>query len=156
MDANFAIKIPEGMNPSTSTPLYCASITVYKALKVSQARAVYDDPGDKHSEWVQTTRMDGVQVAIVTVPLIEDYDQAFKLVKRGGRVVPIALPSDKMSIPIVGYILNGIALVKSLVGTRQYLQLAKLHQIACKVQKQKLKDINYKISGRVVLNFSAK
>ena len=38
MDANFAVKLPNGMDPFTSAPLYCAGVTVYKALKVSRAR----------------------------------------------------------------------------------------------------------------------
>ena len=73
-----------------------------------------------------------------------------------------------MLLPIVDCVLNGIEFVGSVVGTRQdlkeALQLAKIHQITCKVQKRKLEDINqifddminYKISGRVVLDFSAK
>ena len=38
MDGNFAVKLPEGMDPYASAPLYCAGVTVYKALKVSNAR----------------------------------------------------------------------------------------------------------------------
>lgn len=38
IDANFAIQIPDGMDPFTSAPLFCAGVTVYKALKVSKAR----------------------------------------------------------------------------------------------------------------------
>lgn len=38
MDGNFAVKLPDGMDPFTSAPLYCAGVTVYKALKVSRAR----------------------------------------------------------------------------------------------------------------------
>lgn len=71
-----------------------------------------------------------------------------------------------MSLPIFDCILNGIEIVGSVVGTRQdleeTLQLAKLHQIKCKIQKRKLEDINevfdqminYQISGRVVLDFT--
>jgi len=51
MDANFAIKLPEGMDPYTSAPLYCAGVTVYKALKVSQAR-----PG----QWVSIIGIGGL------------------------------------------------------------------------------------------------
>ncbi len=99
--------------------------------------------------------------------MIQAYDEAFKSVKRGGRVVAVALPNGNMSVPIIACVLNGIELVGSIVGTRQdlqeALQLAKLHKITCKVQKRKLEDINeifddmlnYKISGRVVLDFSA-
>jgi propanol-preferring alcohol dehydrogenase len=51
MDANFAVKLPEGMDPYKSAPLYCAGVTVYKALKVSQVR-----PG----EWVSIVGVGGL------------------------------------------------------------------------------------------------
>ncbi len=129
---------------------------------------VYDGPSDKHGEWVRTTTKGGVQAAIVTVPLIPAYEEAFKSVKRGGRVVAVGLPSGKMSLPVFDCIINGIEFVGSVVGTRQdmqeALQLAQLHKITCKVEKRKLEDINeifddminYKINGRVVLDLSAK
>jgi propanol-preferring alcohol dehydrogenase len=73
-----------------------------------------------------------------------------------------------MSVPILDCVINGIELVGTVVGTRQDMQealeLAKHHKITCKIQKRKLEDINeifedmnnYKISGRVVLDLSAK
>jgi alcohol dehydrogenase, propanol-preferring len=51
MDANFAVKLPEGMDPYKSAPLYCAGVTMYKALKVSQVR-----PG----EWVSIVGVGGL------------------------------------------------------------------------------------------------
>jgi propanol-preferring alcohol dehydrogenase len=51
MDANFAVKLPEGMDPYKSAPLYCAGVTVYKALKVSQVK-----PG----EWVSIVGVGGL------------------------------------------------------------------------------------------------
>jgi len=51
MDANFAVILPEGMDPYKSAPLYCAGVTVYKALKVSQVR-----PG----EWVSIVGVGGL------------------------------------------------------------------------------------------------
>jgi propanol-preferring alcohol dehydrogenase len=51
MDANFAVKLPDGMDPYKSAPLYCAGVTVYKALKVSQVR-----PG----EWVSIVGVGGL------------------------------------------------------------------------------------------------
>lgn len=78
----------------------------------------------------------------------------------------VGLPSGNISIPIVGCILSGIQLVGTVVGTRQdlreALQLAKLHKIVCRAEKRKLEDINlifddmlhYKISGRIVIDFS--
>jgi len=51
MDANFAVKLPDGMDPYTSAPLYCAGVTVYKALKVSQVK-----PG----QWVSIVGVGGL------------------------------------------------------------------------------------------------
>jgi alcohol dehydrogenase, propanol-preferring len=128
---------------------------------------VYDGPANKHGEWVQD-KVGGVQAAIVAVPLIQAYEEAFKSVKRGGRIVAVGLPNGNISVPIVDCVLSGIQLVGSVVGTRKDLQetleLAKLHQIVCKTEKRKLEDINlifddmmnYKISGRVVIDFLAK
>jgi propanol-preferring alcohol dehydrogenase len=51
MDADFVIKLPSDMDPFTSAPLFCAGITVYKALKVSGAR-----PG----EWISIVGVGGL------------------------------------------------------------------------------------------------
>ena len=128
---------------------------------------MFDGPPDKHGEWIQE-KVGGVQGSVVTVPIVAAFEQAFKSVKRGGRVVAVALPNGRMSVPIVDCVLGGIELVGSIVGTRKDLQealdIAKLHKIECKVQKKKLEEINeifddmtnYRISGRVVIDFAAK
>jgi len=51
IDADFAVKLPSDMDPFTSAPLYCAGVTVYKALKVSGAR-----PG----EWISIVGIGGL------------------------------------------------------------------------------------------------
>jgi len=56
MDANFAVKFPEGMDPFTSAPLYCAGVTVYKALKVSRSR-----PG----QWVSIVGVGGLGMSSI-------------------------------------------------------------------------------------------
>jgi propanol-preferring alcohol dehydrogenase len=33
------VKLPDGLDPFSSAPLYCAGVTMYKALKVSQAQS---------------------------------------------------------------------------------------------------------------------
>jgi propanol-preferring alcohol dehydrogenase len=75
------------------------------------------------------------------------------------------MPKGNMSVPITRWVTSGIELIGSTLGSRQdlheALNLAKLHRIECKVEKRKLKDINqifddmsnYKISGRVVIDF---
>jgi propanol-preferring alcohol dehydrogenase len=131
------------------------------------AEEVFDGPSDQHGKWIQE-KTGGVHGSVVTVPIIAAFEQAFQSVRRGGRVVAVALPSGKMSVPIVDCVLGGIELVGSIVGTRKDLQealeIAKLHKIECKVQKKKLEDINdifndmtnYRISGRIVIDFTAK
>ncbi len=128
---------------------------------------VYDGPSEKHGEWVQA-KVRGVQAAIVTVPLIQAYDEAYKSVKRGGRIIALALPKDNISVPSATFIMREIQLIGSFVGTRkdiqEALELAKFRQITCKVEKCKLEDINevfenmrnFKISGRIVIDFTAK
>jgi alcohol dehydrogenase, propanol-preferring len=125
---------------------------------------VYDGPAEKHGEWVRG-KVGGVQAAIVTVPLVLAFDQAFDSVKRCGRVVAVGMPKGNMSVPIARLVTTGIELIGATLGTRQDLQealdLAKLHRITCKVEKRPLKDINqifddmakYKISGRIVIDF---
>ncbi|CAF1139978.1 unnamed protein product [Adineta ricciae] len=38
MNVEFAAKLPDGLDPFKSAPLYCAGVTMHKALKVSHAR----------------------------------------------------------------------------------------------------------------------
>ena len=40
-DANYVVKVPDGLNYVDAAPLFCAGVTTYKALKVSAAK-----PGD--------------------------------------------------------------------------------------------------------------
>ena len=51
INANFAVKLPPGMDPYTSAPLFCAGVTVYKALKTSKV-----SPG----EWVSIVGVGGL------------------------------------------------------------------------------------------------
>jgi propanol-preferring alcohol dehydrogenase len=131
------------------------------------AEEIFDGPPDQHGKWIQE-KVGGVQASVVTVPIVAAFEQAFQSVKRGGRVVAVALPSGKMAVPIVDCVLGGIELVGSIVGTRQdlheALEIAKYHKIECTIQKRRLEEINeifdemlhYKINGRVVIDFLAK
>lgn len=128
---------------------------------------VYDGPAEKHGEWVQN-QVGGVHAAFVTVPLVIAFDQAFESVKRGGRVVAVGMPKGNFSVPIIRWVASGIQLIGSTLGSRQDLQealdFAQTHQIECKVEKRSLNDINqilkdmadYKITGRIVLDFAGK
>ena len=51
MDGNFAVKLPEGMDPYASAPLFCAGVTVFKALKRSKVK-----PG----QWISIVGVGGL------------------------------------------------------------------------------------------------
>lgn len=61
-----------------------------------------------------------VAVALATSPRV--FEQAFSSLRRGGRLVCVALPADdKMTIPIFDTVLSGKSIIGSIVGTRQDL-----------------------------------
>jgi propanol-preferring alcohol dehydrogenase len=86
--------------------------------------------------------------------------------KGGGRLVLVALPLDNLSLPIDYCVRNQIEIVGSMVGTRVDLQetldMAKNHDIKCKVQTCQLEEINkvfddmnnYRFTGRMVIDFT--
>lgn len=80
MDANFAVKLPDGMDPYKSAPLYCAGVTVYKALKTSQVK-----PG----QWVSIVGVGGLGSVAVKYA-----------VAMGMRVVTVVAPNDKVKLSI--------------------------------------------------------
>lgn len=51
MNAKFAVKLPQGMDPYASAPIYCAGVTMYKALKTSEVK-----PG----EWISIVGVGGL------------------------------------------------------------------------------------------------
>ena len=51
MNAKFAVKLPQDMDPYTSAPIYCAGVTMYKALKTSKVQ-----PG----EWISIVGIGGL------------------------------------------------------------------------------------------------
>ena len=90
-----------------------------------------------------------------------------KSVKRGGCIVAVGFPTGTINLSIFELVVNGIQLVSASPGTRkdlrEALEFAKVHKITCRVEKCKLEDINqilddmlnFKISGRMVIDFSA-
>ena len=51
MNAEFAVKLPSGMDPYASAPIYCAGVTMYKALKTANVRA---------GEWISIVGIGGL------------------------------------------------------------------------------------------------
>jgi propanol-preferring alcohol dehydrogenase len=65
----------------------------------------------------------GLDVAVVLAASPRVFEQAFASLRRGGRLVCVALPADggAMTIPIFETVLKGISVIGSIVGTRQDL-----------------------------------
>jgi propanol-preferring alcohol dehydrogenase len=64
----------------------------------------------------------GLDVAVALAASPESFDQAFRSLRRGGRLVCVALPADgEMRIPIFDTVLGGLSVLGSIVGTRQDL-----------------------------------
>jgi propanol-preferring alcohol dehydrogenase len=62
-----------------------------------------------------------VAVALAASP--RSFDQAYRSLRRGGRLVCVALPADNatLSVPIFDTVLSGKTVIGSIVGTRNDL-----------------------------------
>jgi propanol-preferring alcohol dehydrogenase len=64
----------------------------------------------------------GADVAIALAASPQSFDQAYRSLRRGGRLVCVALPADgTMSVPIFDLVLTGKTIIGSIVGTRNDL-----------------------------------
>ncbi len=64
----------------------------------------------------------GADVAVALAASAESFDQAYRSLRRGGRLVCVALPADgTMTLPIFDTVLNGKSVIGSIVGTRNDL-----------------------------------
>lgn len=65
----------------------------------------------------------GLDVALVLAASSRVFEQAFASLRRGGRLVCVAMPADgaAMSIPIFDTVIKGLSILGSIVGTRQDL-----------------------------------
>jgi propanol-preferring alcohol dehydrogenase len=68
-------------------------------------------------------KVGGADVAVVLAVSPKVFEQAFRSLRRGGRLVMVALPGDNATIdvPIFETVLCGISVIGSIVGTRQDL-----------------------------------
>jgi propanol-preferring alcohol dehydrogenase len=65
----------------------------------------------------------GADVAIVLAASSQVFDQAFRSLRRGGRLICVGLPKEGvMQIPIFDTVLKGLSVIGSIVGTRQDLR----------------------------------
>ena len=107
----------------------------------------------------------GAHAALVTAVSPKAFEQAQKMVRRGGTVVLNGLPPGEFPVPIFDMVLNAITVRGSIVGTRidlqQALQFAAAGKVKATVAREKLENINEvfermkrgAIDGRVVIEF---
>lgn len=100
----------------------------------------------------------GADVALVLAASNTVFAQAFASLRRGGRLICVALPAHgEMSIPIFDTVVKGISIIGSIVGTRQDLAEVFALQVAGKTkviaESRKIDDVNEAIaevlSGKV-------
>jgi alcohol dehydrogenase, propanol-preferring len=167
-NANYVVKVPEGLDPFDAAPLTCAGVTTYKAVKVAGTRssdfvAVFGVGGLGHlaiqyaaiaggrvvavdviEEKLELARelgaevtinaktedpveviqqLGGVNQAIALAVSPRAFEQAYASLRRGGKLVFVALPADnEVKLPIFETVLNGITIAGSIVGTRKDLR----------------------------------
>ncbi|WP_067429655.1 alcohol dehydrogenase AdhP [Nocardioides jensenii] len=167
-DATYVVPVPDGITSVDASPLSCAGVTTYKALRVAQivptervgvfgigglghlavqyaaimgGSVVAIDISDDKLELAQElgaehvvnasrtdpvaalTALGSLDVAVVLAASPHVFEQAFASLRRGGRLICVALPGDaaSMDIPIFETVLKGISIIGSIVGTRQDL-----------------------------------
>ena len=111
----------------------------------------------------------GLDVAVVLAASPRVFEQAFASLRRGGRLVCVALPADggAMDIPIFETVLKGVSIIGTIVGTRQDLaEVFALHaagKTRVIAETRSLEDVNDaitevlsgKIPARLVFEYAA-
>lgn len=108
----------------------------------------------------------GAHGAIVTAPEIASYEQALRLLRRGGTCVLLGVPQQSLSIPMLSTIINELTLTGTVVGTRQdvreALEFVSRGQVRVLSELRPLEEVNQavkdvrsgKASGRVLLDIT--
>ena len=92
-------------------------------------------------------RLGGADVAVSLATSPRAFEQAFGSLRRGGRLVCVALPADdKMTVPIFDTVISGKSVIGSIVGTRNDLaDVFALHEAGRTrviAQPRNLDDVN--------------
>lgn len=109
----------------------------------------------------------GADVAVALAANPQSFDQAYRSLRRGGRLVCVALPADNgaLTLPIFDTVLNGKTVIGSIVGTRNDLADVFALHAAGRTEivaiDRKLDEVNQSIDdvlsgavpGRVVFQF---
>lgn len=202
------IPVPDSLSSAEAAPLFCAGVTVYRALRSAEVRAgqrvavfgvgglghlavqvaramgadvvavdvdgaklaLARESGAQHT--LNSAKLDaaaelrssgGVHLALVATPAKSAYDAAFTVVRAGGAVMIVGLPSEPLTFDAVKFARNEARILTSVVGTRQdvrdTLALAAAGKLHCHVETQQLSEVNHILEamragtllGRVVL-----
>ncbi len=93
------------------------------------------------------------------------FNQSIEMTRRNGTVVAVGLPTGSFDIPVLDFVLRGITVRGSIVGTRsdaaEALDFAARGLVKCQVEKVKLENANEvvdrvrknKVEGRLVFEF---
>ena len=124
----------------------------FNAAKVDPVKAIQD--------------IGGADVALVLAASPKVFEQAFSSLRRGGRLICVAMPvDDLMSIPIFETVVQAISVIGSVVGTRQDLaEVFALHaagRTRVIAEARKIDDVNEamaevlasKVPARLVFEF---
>ncbi|MEJ5078150.1 zinc-dependent alcohol dehydrogenase [Erwinia sp. MYb535] len=137
-DANYVGILPDNIDYNEIAPILCAGVTVYKGLKMTEAKA---------GDWVVISGIGGlghmaVQYAVAmgfNVAAVDIDDEKLAFVLNG-------LPPGKFDLSIFDMVLDGITVRGSIVGTRKDLQealdFAGRHKVAANISVEPLANIN--------------
>ena len=145
--ADYAVKVPDGLNPAQASSITCAGVTTYKTIKEAKVEpgqwvAIYGAGGlgnlaiqyakkvfnarvvavDINQDKLDLAKESGADLVVngKEVENVAGYIQE----KTGGTVVAVGLPSEYMEFSIVKTVLDDIRVVGSLVGMRKDLEKA--------------------------------
>lgn len=115
--ADYAVKVPDNLDPAQASSITCAGVTTYKAIKEANVQ-----PG----QWVVIYGAGGLgNLAIqYAKKVFNAHVIAVDSLRAAGVLVAVGLPSEYMDLSIVKLVLDGIKVVGSLVGTRKDLEEA--------------------------------
>jgi propanol-preferring alcohol dehydrogenase len=213
-DAEYVGVIPEGVDLLEIAPILCAGVTVYKGLKMTEAKTgdwvaisgigglghvavqyaktmgfnvVAIDVDDAKLELAQSLGADvlvnaikvadvqatvlaatgdGCHGVLVTAVSPKAFEQAVKILRRGGTMVLNGLPPGKFDLSIFDMVLDGITVRGSIVGTRldlkEALDIAARGKVKAHIHVEPLHHINDifermeqgKIDGRIVIDMA--
>ncbi len=93
----------------------------------------------------------GADVALVLAVAPGVFDQAYRSLNRGGRLVLVSLPADGgLTVPVFDTVLKGISIIGSIVGTRQDLaEVFELHRAGrtrVVAAERDLRDANHAVA----------